>query len=789
MAERIGSIASAVASRRALLPPLVVAGAVLLLLWPVLFGDHTLFYRDLYRQHLGTARLLHGSLPNGLLWDPLLNGGQPLLGNPNRFVLYPTRLLYGVFQPLTGLNWEIALHLLLGGLGTVFLARRLGLAGAGSAVAGVAYALGGFSISLTNHLGRLLGYHWLPWIALAVVAAGPRSPASRWWRAAVPVVLAVQWLTGAAEVALMGAALVGGWALLPSPRDGGYRRALQRAAFWIVLGGCLAAIQIVPAAEMVLRSERSAQVGTVLPLNWSLNPLRFPELFVPGFCGPVDVADPATAYWGAALVDFGFPYLLSLYLGSSVLLLAVIGWVASGTEPRSRTLRRLLGALIAAGLFLALGRHLPMVGAVLASVPGLSLVRFPVKMVLIVGLPVALLAGRGADCLVHSDGAECRRTVRLATAVAGVLFLLAIGVLMGLADPVLALVFKTGAARAASGLSTPLLHSVLAGAGVLLTALAGGRVARPLLSLLVTGIVVADLLGAAFASLPMAPRAVFERVPETLSLVRGEVGAGRFFRDEDPSTVHVPLAEDRAWAPAAWWTRVLVGPLAANWGVPMICNPDSELLASRRMASITRFTRSLDWEGRLKLLRSAATSVVMTPRPPEVAGLQVIATDTPAEGLTYAVARVDPRGPFVRWIGSARTLRSEADSMRALSAADFDPDREVVRETGAPTTRPSLGPLAFLQPKVEVWHGELEAPDEGWAVTAVSWHPDLLFEVDGGLVGGERLNYAFTGAPVDAGDHSLRILFAPRSVLWGGLISVFAILFWAGIFVVGRGRV
>jgi len=67
-----------------------------------------------------------------------------------------------------------------------------------------------------------------------------------------------------------------------------------------------------------MRSERSLQQSTEASLVWSLPPLRLPEMAVPGFCGPVDVADPSSRYWGARLVDFGFPYLLSLYLGTSV---------------------------------------------------------------------------------------------------------------------------------------------------------------------------------------------------------------------------------------------------------------------------------------------------------------------------------------------------------------------------------------------------------------------------------------------------------------------------------------
>ena len=153
----------------AALPLAVVCGALVVLFWPVLFGSQTLFYRDLFQQYIGTGRLLHsGSWIGGLLWDPFLNGGQPLLGNPNRFILYPSRVLYSVLSPTSSLNLEIALHLLLGGSGSVLLARRLGISGAGSAVAGLSYSLSGLSISITNHLGRLMAYHWVPWILLAV---------------------------------------------------------------------------------------------------------------------------------------------------------------------------------------------------------------------------------------------------------------------------------------------------------------------------------------------------------------------------------------------------------------------------------------------------------------------------------------------------------------------------------------------------------------------------------------------------------------------------------------------
>ncbi|MEJ2190637.1 MAG: hypothetical protein P8Y93_14800 [Acidobacteriota bacterium] len=123
----------------------------------------------------------------------------------------------------------------------------------------------------------------------------------------------------------------------------------------------------------------------------------------------------------------------------------------------------------------------------------------------------------------------------------------------------------------------------------------------------------------------------------------------------------------------------------------MIFNPDSELLASRRMASLTRWMESLAWKGRLRLLGTGAATVVMTPQQTDVASLKTIATNSPVEGLTYAVDRILPPTAFVRWVGGARRVSSNQEVFETLASADFDPDHEVVLETGAPTTRTSDG--------------------------------------------------------------------------------------------------
>ncbi len=758
------------------LPLAALLGAVFLLLWQVLVGDQNLFYRDLYRQHFGTARLLaSGNFPFGLLWDPLLNGSQPLLANPNRFLLYPSRLLYLILSPATALNWEITLHLVLGGSGTIVLARRLGLSGAATGVAGVSYALGGLSISLTNHLGRLLAYHWLPWIVLATHLAFHRGkPGPHRLGLMLPVCLALQWLTGAAELAAMGGALVLVWSLASGDGRRGRGSIITLALIAVIAGVALAAIQVLPSAEMVFRSERGLGTPAEMSLTWSMHPLRVFEFVVPGFLGPVDVADPSSQYWGARLVDFGFPYLLSLYFGAATLLLALFGFAGSAHHPQWRRWRWSLLGLAALGA-VAFGRYLPLVGEFLPSIPGLDLLRFPVKALLLTGLPVALLAGRGVDVTINAKGSMQRRLVVVAGGSVCLFVTGVIAIASGLARPVLDLLFTDHARLAERGLILPCARSAIVVAGVLLVLLAGSRLRMATRSAVLVLLVAVDLVGAGAAALPLAPRETVSNPPPILQTINREIGHGRFFRDRDPESFVVPLAADRAWAAADWWQLVLDGSLAANWGVPMVFHSDAEVIAGRRMAALARTAMAAPWNDRVALLRIAGASLVMTPDRPEIEGLTEVAADELADGVVYRFYSVD--GPaMVRWLASQRMVSSESEALRGLVSQSFDPSVEVLREMDAPLSEIAGGTLGPLRPRTELWQGTVDAPALGFVVTAIPWHPDIVVEIDGRLVPAEQVNYAFVGAPISPGRHVLRVLFAPRSVMWGGLLSVLVLL-------------
>lgn len=135
--------------------------------WDVLPVDGVLqFYpwRDLVLRSWG-----EGKLP---LWNPYQLGGTPLLANSQSAAFYPPHIVLGVLHVPTGLAMVLLawFHLFWSGLGTFFLARRLGANQTGAAVAGTSFALSAFMLSWTALPSVISTVAWIPWI-LACIAA------------------------------------------------------------------------------------------------------------------------------------------------------------------------------------------------------------------------------------------------------------------------------------------------------------------------------------------------------------------------------------------------------------------------------------------------------------------------------------------------------------------------------------------------------------------------------------------------------------------------------------------
>jgi len=374
---------------------LVMAVAAVVLAEPLL-SPHPLFLRDLGMWHYPVLREARSADPAGVdplpLWTSALGTGRPLLANPAYALWHPANVLYLVLGFERAFNLYLALHVIVGGVGMLVLARRLGLDGASAFVAAVAFMLGGHVMSCTAQYPMIAPVAWAPWVLVAGVAAtGDPRPGRV---ALLALMVALQLLGGQPEPALMTIAL--GFPLTTAVA--GRSNWLRGALVWVVAalwGSALAAPQLLPALRFARHSVRSLGLASETVLYWSFHPGRLLELIAPPTGQWLDAGVPPDP-----LIDGGKPLFNSHYLGLSVVVLAIAGLVAARWKKDESSRRppvplSVLSLSAGLGLILAFGRYLPGLETVVGWTEGLVAFRYPVKFMFITALTIPIIAGAG----------------------------------------------------------------------------------------------------------------------------------------------------------------------------------------------------------------------------------------------------------------------------------------------------------------------------------------------------------------------------------------------------------
>ncbi|MCS6851005.1 MAG: YfhO family protein [Gemmataceae bacterium] len=345
---------------------------------------------DLLALHLPFKRFLvsayreTGELP---LWCPHSYAGLPVVHDIQTATFYPPHLvLYLLSEDWVGpaMSWLVWAHLVVAGWAMHAYARSQGLGGAGAFVAAAGFMFAGRWLM---HL--LLGGHyilaplaWLPLVLLGLERAQEAGSLPRWL---VPATLAgtayaLVILGTHPQLTFYAGLFAGVWTVVPAleragwyggPRSG--RRTAWALARWFITGTWalaiavgLSAIQLMPALEAAPLSSRSLGVAT-----WDDILLAGPRVLL-YLVGPALTVEPVNLQWE----DRG---------GLAVLWLtaALLAPLLDGPRVRAQAWVTLLFVLFALG------------GAILVHwLPGFRLFRQPARMMIVVGLPVALLAGR-----------------------------------------------------------------------------------------------------------------------------------------------------------------------------------------------------------------------------------------------------------------------------------------------------------------------------------------------------------------------------------------------------------
>jgi hypothetical protein len=714
-----------------------------------------------------TAEIRGGVLP---LWGPFSLAGTPLLANPQVGILYPLNWpLLAVLPVDRALNWSAALHVAFAAVATYGLGRRWGLSTAAAALAASCYALNGFVAARlwAGNLNLVQVATWLP--ALLLVADLVRERLH--WRAvaALAAALLLALLVGFYQLWFLGVLTVVGYlAIMPGSLRARVQRLTACALAGVIALG-LAAPQLVPAAELVQWSTRGDRLDWEFVADASLPPWHLPSLALPELFG-----NGAGTYWAGVWWHW---HELTAYAGLLPLVLVVLAL----RRPRTAWVWYCV-AVAALALVLALGRYTPVYGWAYQWVPGYGSFRDPGRHLVLVSLMLALLAGRGADRLLAGRGRGGVLAALFAVLLGGAG--LAAGAAAG-ADVLAPAVVPT---LTGWGIWPPrdelLAHSesALGELVLLLAARAGGlavvAAALALVAVFLARRLAAHVGGALLVLAVLADLTLF---------------GWRFLDTPQPLAEHVafdaPAAQYRSFlgaaavarlqqAPGLWRTAILGrdGVVAGNagyvLGVPLAIGLDP--LLPRRYAALAARVDERPvqaFQNVALFLESTASplwpllnaryrlEVAPGPSPP-----QYVLSET-ADALARAFAVAD-----VRLVGS------EDEALAVLANPLFDPRVTAVLQVGSPAPVASAtevpgsaaepSPTAVAGADVREYrpgHLSIHAtlPAAGALVVLEAWHPGWTATVDGAPAPVYPADEAFLGLRLPAGEHEVRLDFAP----------------------------
>jgi len=579
--------------------------------------------------------LLHGELPG---WNPLQGIGFAIFADPLYGVFYPPNWLYLLVSPdwvASLLTWQDFAHLVWGGVGILFVARRLVGSPVAACVAALAWSLAGYNTSQWTAGLLLAAGAWVPWVAVGHLALldALRAGRRRWpmgvVAAALPTALGL--LVGEVFVAMMGVVFglttTAAAELLARRRDPARARFRARWLGVFALAPALAvgvgAIALVPAYALKGSTERTLPLSRADAEACSLHPARLIEFVAPDSMGNSEGFQPAARWIGEPGLD-NIPLSHSVYLGASVVALALVAF------GRRRILASVLGALAGGALVLALGKYLP-VHAVfrLVAIP-FGYMRAPEKYTVALVGWLALLAGLGTVRILAAEPQPWRRVA---------VFL---GLLLALALSSRLLFPGRWAAQVAGGA----LAGSLAVAGVLIVQFLAARRARLAPILLVT-IVGFDLAAATWRQQSFAPRQLATVLPPAAKVVLADsAGHGEPPRLYRANNV---LQNVGRFAPAPppglgelWLLQTLITNTANNWGIATLPGYDAAI-----PAALDRIWKSGLREGQAVLRLLGARYVLLPvedPRDPKESrtGIEPVLDPLPGTRL-YRVPGTLPR--------------------------------------------------------------------------------------------------------------------------------------------------
>jgi len=805
------------------IPISVIIILPLILFWPLIFGGKVLYWGTPLLQFYPWRKLAVDMIQSGHvpLWNHYLGNGTPLAANLQSAVFYPLNLIYLVAPVERAMGYSAVLHVILAGLFMYLYGRTIKLSRFASLVAALSYMFSGFLISRLGFLSMTSATLWLPLLfCLAERLVSKRCPSSV---LLLGLAIGLQLLAGHAQLwyyglwAVAAYVIARGWQLCKMQQGTwethGRSRVLCLASSvaraWLLLalaalvGLGVAAVQLLPTAELALLSQRQRGAEYEFAMTYSFWPWRLITLFAPDFFG-----NPARGdYWGYANYweDCG-------YIGVLPLLLALIAIsIYLGQKRGQRTglplplvihyssLVPFFSLLALFSLLLALGKNLPLYPLVFRWVPGFGFFQAPARFLYLYTLGIATLAGLGADLMVPSRKLE---RVSGYGVVASLAILLATVAIRFLPFPPVKLTFVSALVRFAVLLTIASLLLLYRGKAEFWSGKTGAMKKLPdrlgvsplvLWQTLVIGFIAADLIIFGHAlnptteprlyKLPTISGAFLKREDEghrifTFSRSAHELKFEKYllFDDFGPDDVDWLMGLRETLMPNL---TIGEGLFSANNFDPLLVGHYERLTQEIDKGLPRQVDRDLGQtvdENRLsvalRLLSLMNVKYILDYG--EIPDLNLIFTDS------VRIYRNDDVLPRAYVVSQARVISDDEELLAELLSQTFDPRRTVLLRP-APSQEPfsyppipcllSLIPLSpeYSPNTVKI---EVALDRDGYLVLSDTYYPGWRAYVDGEEKEILRANYAFRAVPLESGQHTVLFKYNPLSFKVGLVISL-----------------
>jgi hypothetical protein len=361
-------------------------------LWALLFYAllFTIFFSSiLFSGHLllapgdGVFIYLPNFFTKKALWDTLILAGFPRFADPQVMMWYPPALLFSYLP--SGWNAFVLMAFILASLsmyGYVYTVTRSRLSALAS---GITYGMSGFMMAHLGHTGIIHCAAWLPLIIWSLEMLRRRW--NPFWFVCGALAVGFCFLAGQSQIFFYGLLLCVAYAIaLGWTAPVGRGRYYLYAALMLSVGIGLAAVQLIPTAQLINQSVRT-EFSFAEFVAFSLTPTHLVTFVFPYLFGYSN--HPVKPYFG----DWNLTELAG-YVGLLPLMLAAIGFTSSRRNP-------LAVFWLAAGcvaLLMALGDATPL-AQVTYYVPLINRFRAPARHLMELTFAVSVLSGLGLSAI------------------------------------------------------------------------------------------------------------------------------------------------------------------------------------------------------------------------------------------------------------------------------------------------------------------------------------------------------------------------------------------------------